>query len=44
MQDLDFEPALRHLEGELTRVLATEDAGEGLMAFLQKRPPVWKGR
>ena len=44
MQDLDFEPALRHLEGELTRVLTTEDAGEGLMAFLNKRPPVWKGR
>ena len=44
MQDLDFEPALRHLEGELARVLGTEDAGEGLMAFLQKRPPVWKGR
>ncbi len=44
MQDLDFEPALRHLENELARVLTTEDAAEGLMAFLHKRPPVWKGR
>lgn len=44
MQDLDLEPALRHLEGELGRVLGTDDAAEGLMAFLQKRPAQWKGR
>lgn len=44
MQDLELEAALRYLEGELGRVLVTEDAGEGLMAFLQKRPPVWKGK
>jgi len=44
MQDLELEPALRFLEGELMRVLGTEDAGEGLMAFLQKRKPEWKGR
>jgi enoyl-CoA hydratase/carnithine racemase len=43
-QDLDYEPALRHLEGELGRVLALEDAREGITAFLQKRKPVWKGR
>jgi len=43
-QEMDFEPALRLLEGELLRVLTTEDAAEGLLAFLQKRPPVWKGR
>jgi enoyl-CoA hydratase len=42
--DLAFEPALRHLEGELGRVLALEDAAEGITAFLQKRKPVWKGR
>lgn len=44
MQDLELEAALRYLEGELGRVLGTEDASEGLMAFMQKRPPVWKGK
>ncbi|MCX5743820.1 MAG: enoyl-CoA hydratase-related protein [Proteobacteria bacterium] len=42
--DLDFEPALRMLEGELGRVLSLEDAREGIAAFLGKRKPVWKGR
>ena len=43
-QDLAYEPALRYLEGELGRVLALEDAAEGIAAFLGKRKPVWKGR
>lgn len=43
-QDMEFEPALRYLEGQLGRVLALEDAGEGIAAFLQKRKPSWKGR
>jgi enoyl-CoA hydratase/carnithine racemase len=43
-QDMEFEPALRYLQGELGRVLALEDAAEGIQAFLGKRKPVWKGR
>ncbi|HVK77601.1 MAG TPA: enoyl-CoA hydratase/isomerase family protein [Kofleriaceae bacterium] len=43
-QDMEFESGLRYLQGELGRVLALEDAAEGIAAFLQKRPPVWKGR
>lgn len=43
-QDMDFGAALPYLEGELGKVLALEDAAEGISAFLQKRPPVWKGR
>ena len=43
-QDMELEGALRYLQGELGRVLALEDAAEGISAFLQKRKPVWKGR
>lgn len=43
-QDMPFEDGLRYLEGQLGQVLALEDASEGIMAFLQKRKPRWKGR
>ena len=43
-QDLEFEPQLRYLQSELGRVLALEDAAEGISAFLAKRKPVWKGK
>ena len=36
--------ALPMLRGELGALLGTEDAREGLMAFMQKRAPEWKGR
>lgn len=43
-QDQSYSEALASLQAGLAEVLATEDAREGLMAFLQKRPPVWKGK
>jgi enoyl-CoA hydratase/carnithine racemase len=42
--DLDLETALPLLRERLGACLATEDAREGLMAFLQKRKPVWTGK
>lgn len=43
-QDMSFEEALRTLHNELTINTLAEDAGEGIMAFLSKREPDWKGR
>ena len=43
-QDTPFEDQLRELELNLGKVLALEDAREGIMAFFQKRTPNWKGR
>jgi cyclohexa-1,5-dienecarbonyl-CoA hydratase len=41
----DFEAGLRRLERlYLDELMATEDAAEGLRAFLEKRPPVWTDR
>ena len=44
MADLPFEEALDHLSEALGRVAATEDATEGIAAFLEKRKPLFHGR
>jgi len=43
-EDLALEEALTHLRGRLSELLDTEDAREGLAAFLEKRAPRWRGR
>jgi len=43
--DLDFEKALDNVTGiYLNLLMRTEDAVEGLKAFLEKRKPQWKGK
>lgn len=42
--DLDLKAALPMLEQRLFEILGTDDAREGLMAFVEKRKPVWTGR
>jgi len=42
--DLALPEAMDFLAGQLTLNLGTEDAAEGISAFLQRRPPRWKDR
>ena len=44
VSDLDFDSALDHLHIGLTAIALTDDAGEGVGAFLDKRDPEWRGR
>jgi enoyl-CoA hydratase/carnithine racemase len=44
VEDLPLENALDYLADQLRLVARTEDAREGMTAFMQKREPIWKGR
>ena len=44
MQDKPFDEAVDYLSGKLGEVAATEDAQEGIKAFMEKRPPKFMGR
>ncbi len=44
VQDMSFDQGLSFLESQLSLNILAEDAMEGVSAFLQKRPPQWKGR
>jgi enoyl-CoA hydratase/carnithine racemase len=44
MVDMDLDTALDYLQAGLTGLATTEDAAEGISAFIEKRDPEWKGR
>ncbi|MEJ2718757.1 MAG: enoyl-CoA hydratase-related protein, partial [Deltaproteobacteria bacterium] len=42
--DLEYRKAFEYMGEAFARLCTTEDAGEGVRAFLEKRDPTWKGR
>jgi enoyl-CoA hydratase/carnithine racemase len=43
MAELEYDAALRYLREVVVLASRTDDAREGIRAFFEKRPPVWKG-
>ena len=43
MADADFDTALDRLQGGFTEITLSDDAAEGISAFLDKRDPDWSG-
>lgn len=44
MKDLPYHQSLDYMSEMFASLCSTEDAGEGICAFLEKRNPVWKNR
>ncbi len=44
MRDMEYDKALEYLSGMLALNMQAEDMLEGIMAFMQKREPEWKGK